>query len=205
MANITAADIKKLREISGAGMSDVKKALVANEGDMDKALTALREKGMASAAKRGASRSADNGMVHSYLHKSSPDLPPTVGVLLELNCETDFVAKNENFQALARDLALHIASADPLYITKEEVANEVIEAERKIYAAAAREEGKPEAAIERIVDGKLQGYYKAVCLLEQPFVKDSKKTIQTLVDEANALLGEKIAVGRFARYKVGQG
>lgn len=203
MAQITAADIKKLREVSGAGMSDVKKALVDNDGDMDKALTALREKGLAGVAKK-AGREARNGLVHAYLHKSNPDLPPTVGVLLELNCETDFVAKNEQFQELARELALHIASMDPLYVRREQVPPEVEESERRIYAAAAREEGKPEAAVGKIVDGRVQGYYKAVCLLEQAWVKDGKRTIQALVDEASARLGEKIDVGRFARFKVGQ-
>ena len=203
MAEITAADIRKLREITGAGMSDVKNALVEADGDMAKAQQALREKGLAGVAKRGG-REATTGLVHSYLHKTNPDLPPTIGVLVEVNCETDFVAKNENFQALARELALHIASADPLYISKDQVPLEVVEAERRIYEAAAREEGKPEGALAKIVDGRINGYYKAVCLLEQPFVKDNKKTIQVLIDEAGDLLKEKIAVGRFARYKVGQ-
>jgi len=203
MAEITAADIRKLREITGAGMSDVKKALVEADGDMAAAQQALREKGLAGVAKRGG-RAATNGLVHAYLHKTNPDLPPTIGVLVEVNCETDFVAKNENFQTLARELALHIASTDPLYVSKEQVPLEVIEAERKIYEAAAREEGKPEAALEKIVDGRVNGYYKAVCLLEQPFVKDNKKTIRVLIDEAGDLLKEKIAVGRFARYKVGR-
>ncbi|MDQ6649433.1 MAG: translation elongation factor Ts [Actinomycetota bacterium] len=203
MAEITASDIRKLREITGAGMSDVKKALVEADGDMAQAQQALREKGLAGVAKRGG-REATNGLVHSYLHRTNPDLPPTIGVLVEVNCETDFVAKNENFQTLARELALHIASADPLYVSKDQVPIEVIEAERKIYEAAAREEGKPEAALGKIVDGRINGYYKAVCLLEQPFVKDGKKSIQVLIDEAGDLLKEKIAVGRFARYKVGQ-
>ncbi len=204
MADFTAADIKKLRELSGAGMMDVKRALTENAGDMDTALAFLREKNLAGVAKRSG-RSASNGMVHSYLHRSNPDLPPTVGVLLELNCETDFVAKTDQFQGLAKELALHIASADPLYITKDDVPNEVVESERKIYTAAAREEGKPAAALDKIVDGRISGYYKAVCLLEQPFVKDNKKTISTLLDEVGAALGEKIAVRRFARYRVGQG
>jgi len=203
MAAISTADIKKLREVSGAGMLDVKNALTANDGDFDKALAFLREKGLAGVQKR-AGRSATNGLVHSYLHKSNPDLPPTVGVLVEVNCETDFVAKTPQFQELARDLALHIASADPLCVHAEQVPLEVIEAEKRIYAAAAREEGKPEAAIEKIVAGRVQGYYKAVCLVEQPFVKDGKKTIQRLLDDASAALGEKIQVGRFARFKVGQ-
>jgi elongation factor Ts len=204
MADFTAADIKKLRELTGAGMMDVKKALTENDGDMDKAMSYLREKGLAGVAKRSG-RSANSGLVHSYLHRSNPDLPPTVGVLLELNCETDFVAKTDQFQALAKELALHVASADPLYISKDDVPTEVIESERKIYTAAAREEGKPAAALDKIVAGRIAGYYKAVCLLEQPFVKDNKKTIQALLDENGATLGEKIAVRRFARFRVGQG
>lgn len=203
MAEITAADIRKLREVSGAGMTDVKNALVASDGDFDKALTALREKGKAGVGKR-AGREAKNGLVQSYLHKSNPDLPPTIGVLVELNCETDFVAKTAQFQELARELALHIASADPLYVTGEQVPAEVVESERRIYAAAAREEGKPDAAIAKIVDGRVAGYYRAVCLVEQAWVKDTKKTIQSLLDEGSSALGEKIAVGRFARFRVGQ-
>lgn len=203
MAEITTAEIKRLREVSGAGMMDVKKALTEAGGDFDKALRSLREKGLAGVAKR-ADRRATNGLVHSYLHRSSPDLPPTVGVLLELNCETDFVAKTDRFQELARDLALHIASADPLYVTAEEVPPEVVEKEREIYTAQAREEGKPEAALAKIVEGRLTGFYKQVVLVEQPFVKDSKRTVQNLLDEAAAALGEKIAVGRFARFRVGQ-
>ena len=204
MANFTAADIKKLRELTGAGMMDVKKALTDSDGDISAAVAQLREKGLAGVEKRSG-RSATKGMVHSYLHRSDPGLPPTVGVLVELNCETDFVAKTDQFQGLAKELALHIASADPLYISRDDVPNEVIESERRIYTAAAREEGKPDAALPKIVDGRVAGYLKAVCLLEQPFVKDNKKTVQSLLDEAAALLGEKIAVRRFARYRVGQG
>ena len=204
MANVTAADIKKLRELTGAGMSDVKKALVDNDGNFEKATAYLREKGLAGVAKRGG-REAKNGLVHAYLHRTAKDLPPTIGVLLELNCETDFVATNEQFQALAQDLALHIASADPLYVSKDQVPVEVIEAESKIYEAAAREEGKPEAALPKIVEGRVNGYYKAVCLLEQGFVREPKQTIQALLDDAGARLGEKVIVGRFARFKVGQG
>jgi elongation factor Ts len=203
MAEITAADIRKLREVSGAGMSDCKKALVDNEGDFDKALTFLREKGLAGVAKREG-RSAKNGMVHSYLHKTNPDLPPTIGVLLELNCETDFVAKTPQFQELARELALHIASAAPLYVTADQVPDEVLAAERRIYEAAAREEGKPEQAWPKIVEGRVAGFVKQACLVEQVWVKDNKKSVQSLLDEAGATLGEKIAVGRFARFKVGE-
>lgn len=203
MAQITAAQIKQLREVSGAGMMDVKKALTDSGGDADKALTALREKGLAGVAKR-MGREARNGLVHAYLHRSNPDLPPTIGVLLELNCETDFVAKTGHFQELARDLALHVASADPLYVTAAQIPEELLAKERSIYEAAARDEGKPAAAVERIAEGRLAGFVKQVALVEQPFVKDSKKTIQALLDEAGAALGEKIVVGRFARYRVGE-
>ncbi|MHB8450400.1 MAG: translation elongation factor Ts [Mycobacteriales bacterium] len=203
MPDITAAEIKKLREISGAGMMDVKRALTDAGGDFDAALTTLREKGLAGVAKR-LGREARNGLVHAYLHRTNPDLPPTIGVLLELNCETDFVAKTAQFQELARDLALHIASADPLYVTGDQVPPEVVESERRIYQAAAREEGKPESALPKIVDGRVAAYYKQVVLVEQAFVKDAKKTVQQLLDEAGAALGEKVAVGRFARFKVGQ-
>ena len=203
MADVTAADVKRLREATGAGMMDSKRALVDADGDFDAALVALREKGLAGAQKKSG-REARNGLVHAYLHRSSPDLPPTVGVLLELNCETDFVAKTEPFQQLARDLGQHVAAMDPLYVTADQVPPEVVESERRIYEAAAREEGKPEGALGKIVDGRLNGYYKAVCLVQQPFVKDGKKTVQTMLDEATATLGEKVVVGRFSRYRVGQ-
>lgn len=203
MANISAAEVKKLREMTGAGMMDCKKALQDSEGDFDKAVEFLREKGLAGVKKREG-RTASNGLVHAYLHKSSPDLPPTVGVLLELNCETDFVAKTPHFQELAKDVAQHVAAMNPLYVSADQVPPEVIEAERAIYEKIALEEGKPAAALPKIVEGRVQGYYKEFCLLEQAFVKENKKTVQALLDEASATLGEKIEVGRFARYKVGQ-
>jgi elongation factor Ts len=203
MANISAAEVKKLREMTGAGMMDCKKALQNNEGDFDKAVEFLREKGLAGVKKREG-RTASNGLVHAYLHKSSPDLPPTVGVLLELNCETDFVAKTPHFQELAKDVAQHVAAMNPLYVSADQVPPEVIEAERAIYEKIALEEGKPAAALPKIVEGRVKGYYKEFCLLEQAFVKENKKTVQALLDEASAALGEKIEVGRFARYKVGQ-
>ncbi|KJE22008.1 translation elongation factor Ts (EF-Ts) [Frankia torreyi] len=203
MADITAADIRKLRELTGAGMSDVKKALVDNDGDVEKAKSWLREKGKAQVAKR-ATRSAANGLVESYLHRTDPQLPPTLGVLVELRCETDFVAKTDDFKQLARDLAQHIAAADPLYVTADQIPNEVLEAERKIYEAAAREEGKPEQAIAKIVDGRVNGYVKSSVLLDQPWVKDGKVTIRALLDQAGASLGEKIEVGRFSRFNIRQ-
>ena len=202
MAEITAADVKKLREATGAGMMDCKRALTDNDGDFDKAVQQLREKSQ-NRIGRLTVRTASNGLVHSYLHKSSPDLPPTVGVLLELNCETDFVAKTEQFQELAKDIAQHIAAMNPLYVSKEQVPAEVVESERVLYEKIAREEGKPEAALSKIVDGRVQGYYKDTVLLEQAFVKENKKTVRALIEEASGALGEKIQVGRFTRYKVG--
>src|SRR5512135_1769159 len=185
MAEISAADVKRLREVTGAGMMDCKRALQQSGGDVDQALDILREKGLAGVKKREG-RTASNGLVHAYLHKSNPDLPPTVGVLLEVNCETDFVAKNENFQELARDVAQHIAAMNPLYLRADDVPVEVIEAEKAIYEKIAREEGKPEAALPKIIEGRIRGYYKEFCLLEQALVKDNKRTIQTLLDDVAA-------------------
>ena len=202
MAEITAADVKKLREMTGAGMLDCKNALVETEGDITRAVEILREKGLAGVKKREG-RTASNGLVTSYLHRSNPDLPPTVGVLLELNCETDFVAKNEIFPILAKDITQHIAAMSPLYVSSDQVPPEVVEAEKVIYEKAAREEGKPEQALPKIIEGRVKGYYKEFCLLEQPWVRDNKKTIQALVDDCAAQLGEKIEVRRFARFKVG--
>jgi|SRR6185369_2252401 len=203
MANISAVEIRKLREVTGAGMSDVKRALVDHEGDFEKAKAWLREKGLASSAKR-AGRTTANGLVDSYLHRTDPQLPPTIGVLVELRCETDFVAKTDQFKQLARDIAQHIAAADPLYVTADAIPNEVIEAEKRIYEAAAREEGKPEAALPKIVEGRLNGYKKSSVLLDQPWVKDNKVTINALIEDAGASLGEKIEIGRFARFNIRQ-
>ncbi|MBL7488957.1 elongation factor Ts [Frankia sp. AgB1.9] len=203
MANISAAEIRKLREVTGAGMSDVKKALVDHDGDFEKAKAWLREKGLAGAQKR-AGRSTANGLVDSYLHRTDPQLPPTIGVLVELRCETDFVAKTDQFKQLARDIAQHVAAADPLYVTADAIPNEVLEQEKRIYEAAAREEGKPEAALSKIIEGKLNGYKKSSVLLEQPWVKDNKVTIKALVEDAGVSLGEKIEIGRFARFNIRQ-
>jgi elongation factor Ts len=204
MANITAADIRKLREVTGAGMSDTKKALVDHDGDFEKAKAWLREKGLAGVAKR-AGRSAANGLVDTYLHRTDPQLPPTIGVLVELRCETDFVAKTDQFKELAQHIAQHIAAADPLYVSREQIPNEVVEQERKIYEAVARDEGKPEQALPKIIEGRVNGYYKSVVLLEQGWVREPKKTIQSLLDDAGSSLGEKIEIGRFARFNVKQG
>ena len=195
----TMEDIKVLRERTGAGMMDCKNALQENDGDMEKAVTYLREKGIAKAAKKAA-RIAAEGLVESYIHMGG-----RVGVLLEVNCETDFVARGDQFKELVHDIALHIAAANPSYVTKEEVPAEVIENEKAILRQQAIEEGKPAAIVDRMVEGRIKTYYEDNCLLCQKFVKDPSKTIESLVTEATAVIGEKISVRRFVRYEMGEG
>jgi elongation factor Ts len=192
-----AADVKKLREMTGAGMMDCKRALVEADGDMDKAVEILRTAGLASVAKR-AGRAANEGVVQSYIHFNN-----RVGVLVEVNCETDFVANTDEFRALAKDVSLHIASAKPRWVSREDVPDDVIEGERKIYEAWAREQGKPEQALARIVDGKVAAFYKDWVLLDQPFVKDDSKSIGELVDEVGAKIKERVAIRRYARFELG--
>ncbi len=196
--DISAGQVKKLREVTGAGMMDCKKALTEAGGDMDRAVAILRERGLASARKR-AGRSANQGVIESYIHFNK-----TVGVLVEVNCETDFVANTDELRTLARDVALHIASAMPQWVTREEVPEELLAAERRIYEAEARQAGKPEDKIPRIVDGKLEAFFKTTVLLDQLFVKETDKTVKQLVDEVSAKVGEKVAVRRFVRYKLGE-
>ena len=198
MSDISAEQVKRLRQRTGAGMMDSKKALQEAGGDMDRAVEILREKGLASAQKR-AGRSATQGVIDAYIHHNN-----TVGVLVEVNCETDFVAKTDEFRRLARDVALHIASAMPQWVTREEVPDDILETERRIYEAEARQKGKPDNALDRIVEGKLQGFFKTTVLVDQPFVKEPEKTIQQLIDEVSAKVGEKVAVRRFVRYKLGE-
>jgi len=198
MSDISAEEVKRLRQRTGAGMMDSKKALQEAGGDMDRAVEILRERGLASAQKR-AGRSATQGVIDAYIHHNN-----TVGVLVEVNCETDFVAKTEEFRRLARNVALHIASAMPQWVTREEVPEEILETERRIYEAEARQKGKPDNALDRIVEGKLQGFFKTTVLLDQPFVKEPEKTVQQLIDEVSAKVGEKVAVRRFVRYKLGE-
>ena len=198
MSDISAEHVKRLRQRTGAGMMDSKKALQEAGGDMDRAVEILREKGLASAQKR-AGRSATQGVIDAYIHHNN-----TVGVLVEVNCETDFVAKTDEFRRLARDVALHIASAMPQWVIREEVPNDILETERRIYEAEARQAGKPENVLDRIVEGKLQGFFKTTVLVDQPFVKEPDKTIQQLIDEVSAKVGEKVAVRRFVRYKLGE-
>ncbi|MBO4262247.1 MAG: translation elongation factor Ts [Clostridia bacterium] len=199
MMSFTAQDVKTLRERTGAGMMDCKNALVENDGDMEKAIDYLREKGIAKAAKK-AGRIAAEGIVDSYIHGGG-----RVGVLLEVNCETDFVANGEMFRALVHDLALQIAAANPLYVSKEDVPAEALEREKAVLRAQALEEGKPEKIIDRMVEGRINTFYEDNCLLCQKFVKDPSKTIEQVVIEATAQIGEKIAVRRFVRYEMGEG
>jgi elongation factor Ts len=198
MTDISAEEVKRLRERTGAGMMDSKKALQEAGGDVDRAVEILRERGLASAQKR-AGRSATQGVIDAYIHHNNP-----VGVLVEVNCETDFVAKTDEFRRLARDVALHIASAMPQWVTRDEVPEEILETERRIYEAEARQKGKPDNALDRIVEGKLQGFFKTTVLLDQPYVKEPEKAVQQLVDEVSAKVGEKVAVRRFVRYKLGE-
>ena len=195
----TAAEVKELRDATGAGMMDCKKALTETGGDFDKAVEFLREKGLASVAKR-AGRSANQGLVDAYVHFNN-----TVGVLVEVNCETDFVANTDDFRQLVKDIALHIASPSaPRFLRREDVPEAELADERRIAEAQAREAGKPEAVIERIVEGKVGAYLQDVVLLDQPYVKDDSKTVQQLLDETSARVGERIAVRRFARFKLGE-
>jgi elongation factor Ts len=196
MAEVNPALVKQLRDKTNAGMMDCKKALVESAGDLTKAEGILRKKGIAGASKK-ASRSAKEGVIASYIH-----LQGKVGVLVEINCETDFVAKNENFRDFVKDITLHIAAAHPLYVSREQVPAEVLEREREIYRAQVVR--KPPNVVEKIVDGKLEKYYRTVCLLDQAFIKNPDQTINDLVALKIAELGENIVIRRFTRYAVGE-
>lgn len=198
MASINAADVKKLRDMTNAGMMDCKKALVDAGGDFDKAATLLREKGIASAAKK-ADRAASEGVIGVYVHTDGKQ-----AALVEVNCETDFVARTDDFKELARELAMQAVALRPQYVRREEVPESVIEAEKDIYRKQAEGEGKPAAMLDKIAEGRLNKFYSQVCLMEQSYIKDDKKTIEQVVKEAMAKLGENIQVGRMIRYKVGE-
>ena len=204
MAEISAKDVKALRDATGAGMMDAKKALVETDGDLDKAKRLLRERGLADAAKRSG-RAATEGIVYSYMHKPDPNYPPKLGVMVELNCETDFVAKTEAFERLAKDIAMHISFADPTWTRREEVPQHILDEEASIYAKQAKDSGKPEQVIEKIVAGKMESFYKERVLLDQEWIQDKSKTIGILIDEARSSMGENVGVGRFARIRVGEG
>jgi len=198
MAEITTQMIKELREKTGAGIVDCKKALVEAGGDMEKAVEILRKKGAAKAAKK-AERATAEGAVFSYIHGGGK-----VGVLVELNCETDFVARNETFKELGHEIAMQIAAMSPEYVSKEEVPAEVIEKEKEVLREQALAEGKPEHIVEKIVEGRLAKFYSEKCLLEQPWIKDDSKTIKDLITDYITKLGENIKVRRFARFEVGK-
>lgn len=195
MSEITAKMVADLRNSTGAGFVDCKKALVEANGNVDEAITILKKKGVASAAKK-ADREASEGIVECYIHGAG-----RIGVMLELNCETDFVAKNSDFKQLARDICMHIAAANPMYVSREDVPEELVAKEREI--AAAQAEGKPKNAIEKIVEGKLDKWFQQICLMEQVYVKDQDKTIKDLLTSSIAVIGENMRIGRFARFQIG--
>ena len=196
---ITAQMVKELRERTSAGMMDCKKMLQEAEGDMEKAAELLRKKGLAAADKKSG-RTAAEGAVGSYIHGTG-----SIGVLVEVNCETDFVARTDEFQTLVRDIAMHIAAADPRFVRREEVTQSVLDKEAEIYADQMRAEGKPEKIIPNIVKGKIEKYYSEHCLLEQAYIKDTDKSVQGMITEKIAKIGENIQVRRFARFKLGEG
>lgn len=197
--SITAQDIAGLRAKTGAGMMDCKKALEEAEGNIDKAIDELRKKGIANAAKR-AGKIAAEGLVTSYIHGAGK-----IGVLIEVNCETDFVAKTDRFKNMVNDVAMHITATAPKYLSREEVSAEELEKEKNVYRGQMQNEGKPTEIIEKIIEGKMGKFYSEVCLLDQPFVKDEDKTIEQMLTEISGEIGEKITIRRFARYELGEG
>lgn len=198
MAEISAAMVKELREKTGSGIMDCKKALKENDGDVDKALDFLRKKGLAKAAKRSG-REATEGFVQSYIHMGGK-----IGVLVEVNCETDFVAKNEDFQEFTKNIAMHIAAAAPMGMGPEEIPAEVVAKEREIYKERALEQGKPENIVDKIVDGQIEKFFKDSCLMSQNYIKDPKVTISDLVTDTIAKMGENIKIRKFARFQIGE-
>lgn len=195
---VSAQQVQELRRKSGAGVMDCKRALEESGGDVEKAATLLRKQGMARADAR-LSRPTTEGVVASYIHAGGK-----IGVLLELNCETDFVARTEEFQDLARNLAMHVAAEQPRYVQQEDVPDDVVEQEKEVYRALAVKEGRPEKVLDRVVDGRLKKFYSEVCLLEQAYVRDDQKTVGDLLKESRAQLGENIGVRRFVRYQLGE-
>ena len=198
MADISAAMVKELREATGSGIMDCKRVLAEADGSMEKAIELLRKKGLAKAAKR-AGRSTSEGVVYSYIHTGAK-----LGVLVEVNCESDFVAKTDDFLGFAKNIAMHIAAANPAGLTPDDVDKTVVEKERDIFRAQMLEEGKPENIIDKIVDGKVEKFYKEVCLMSQQYVKDPQKTIEEVVKETIGKIGENIQIKRFARFQIGE-
>jgi len=201
VARVTPELIRQLRELSGAGMMDCKNALEEAEGDVEKAYTILREKGIAKAAKR-AGRSTGQGVVEAYLHKTTPDFPPQVGVLIEVDCETDFVAKGDDFRKLARELALQIAAGTPRWLTREDVPDHILVEERNLYERKAEQDGKPKQAIPKIVDGQVEKFIQDNVLMEQAYFREPKRSVKDLIAENISKLQENIVVRRFARFNV---
>ena len=196
---VGAKEVRSLREKTGAGIMDCKEALVTAEGDMDKAVELLRKLGIAKAEKK-VGRKADQGVVLSYVHPGN-----RIGVLVEVNCETDFVAKTDNFNRFAKDIAMQVAAANPLTVSREQLDTIIVAKERNIYMEQAKALGKPEKVLNKIVEGKIEKFYQEMCLLEQPFIKDNDKTVKDILSETVASLGENITISRFARYEVGEG
>ena len=194
---ISAADVKALRERTGAGMMDCKHALVEAGGDLDKAVTILREKGVAAASKKS-SREAKEGVIHTYIHPGS-----RIATMVELNCETDFVARNDMFQSLARDIAMQVAATKPQAVGREQMPQGLLDEESEIYRNQAKNEGKPDHIIDRIVQGRIEKFYQENCLLEQQFIRDTDKTVKDLITDAVGTLGENIQIRRFIRYELG--
>ena len=195
---VTAEQVKELREMTGAGVMDCKKVLVETDGNMDKAVELLRERGIAKAAKK-ASRIAAEGLVEAYIHSGR------YGALVEVNSETDFVSKNEEFRTFVRDVAMHIVASNPKYVSRDEVPADVVEAEKEILRAQALNEGKPAAIVDKMVEGRINKFFEEVCLLDQPFVKDQDKTVQEVLNEKIAVIGENIVIRRFVRFERGEG
>ncbi len=201
MAGVPMELVKKLREMSGAGMMDCKNALEEADADLEKAYTILREKGIAKAAKR-AGRSTGQGVVEAYLHRTTPDFPPQVGVLVEVNCETDFVAKGEDFRKLTREIALQIAATNPRWVSRDDVPDDVLVEERNLYERKAEQDGTPAQAVAKRVDGQVESFIKETVLLEQPYFREPKHTVKDLIAENISKLQENITVRRFARFNV---
>ena len=195
--NIPAQLVKELRDKTGAGFSDCRAALIEADGDIEQAISILRKKGQMAAAKK-AQRATSEGLVSSYIHAGGK-----IGVLVETNCESDFVARTEDFQRLCHDVAMHVAALDPLFLRREEITQEILDQKRRVYSDEAKASGKPEPVIEKIVNGKMEKFYEENCLLEQHFIKDEGITVKELVDQAIAKLGENISIRRFSRFKVG--
>lgn len=194
---VSAAQVKELRSITGAGMMECKEALIEAKGDLEAATQILRKRGLTE-LKRRSGRIAEEGVIDSYVHFGG-----RIGVLVEVNCETDFVARNEEFKRFAHDIAMHIAAANPLYISRDEVPSEVIDKEREIYKSQALEEGKPEKIVDKIVEGKLEKFFQSVCLLEQPFIKNTDLTVETYLGEVAGKIGENIVIRRFVHFELG--